>query len=91
VRAGGVVQAELGSGAYSAVPQLSAAAYRADDFGFSKNGGAPLTDTSGSIPVVNTLRIGAGPANTDILNGAIRRLTYWPTRLGNEVLQRITQ
>jgi hypothetical protein len=91
VQAGGVVQAELGSGAYSAVPQLSAAAYRADDFGFSKNGGAPLTDTSGSIPVVNTLRIGAGPANTAILNGTIRQLAYWPTRLSNEILQTLTK
>jgi hypothetical protein len=91
VQAGGVVQAELGSGAYSVVPQLSAAAYRADDFGFSKNGNAPLTDTSGSIPVVNTLRIGAGPVNTGILNGTIRRLTFWPTRLPNETLQNITQ
>jgi hypothetical protein len=26
-----------------------------------------------------------------LLNGTIRRLTYWPTRLGNEVLQTITQ
>ena len=51
-----------------------------------------LTDTLGAVPVgVNTMEIGKVEAFPIYTNGPIRRLTYWPQRLGNEVLQRITQ
>ena len=56
------------------------------------HGGTAAVDTSGIVSTgMTSARIGANVAGVTIINGHIRRLTYWPTRLGNEVLQRITQ
>jgi hypothetical protein len=70
---------------------LSAAAYKTDEFIISNNGTVSLLDTSGSLPTVNRLYIGSNAISGLPLNGTIRRLTYWPTRLPNETLQTITQ
>ena len=56
------------------------------------NGVTGSVDTLCLMPTaLNTLAIGAEWNNANIVNSTIRRLTYWPTRLSNEVLQRITQ
>jgi hypothetical protein len=68
-----------------------ALAVKLNDFAGTFAGNATTTDTSGTLPSVTQLTIGASPDGTQLNNGTIRRLTYWPTRLGNEVLQRITQ
>jgi hypothetical protein len=55
--------------------------------------------TAVDVPVPTRLLIGAGStgANAGVgideyyLNGTIKRLTYWPTRLANTTLQQITQ
>ena len=41
-------------------------------------------------PTATQLQIGNGAGST-VINGTIKRLTYWPTRLGNTTLQQITQ
>ena len=67
-------------------------AYKLNDFAASVNGASPALDASGDAPTgVDRARIGRSSADGGYLNGCLRRLTYWPTRLGNEVLQRITQ
>jgi hypothetical protein len=68
----------------------TAASYATNDFAVSANGSNPLTDTSGSVPTGLTELLIGTALNTE-LNGTIRRLTYWPTRLPNETLQTITQ
>ena len=58
------------------------------------NGGTVGTDASTGIPItMSQIGIGTAPwsIGTTLWNGHIARLTYWPTRLSNEVLQRITQ
>jgi hypothetical protein len=56
------------------------------------NGVTGSVDTLCLMPTaLNTLAIGAEWNNANIVNSTIRRLTFWPTRLSNEVLQRITQ
>ena len=56
------------------------------------NGVTGSVDTLCLMPTaLNTLAIGAEWNNANIVNSTIRRLTYWPVRLSNEVLQRITQ
>ena len=67
-------------------------AYKLNDFAASVNGASPALDASGDAPTgVDRARIGRSSADGGYLNGCLRRLTYWPTRLSNEVLQRITQ
>jgi len=58
------------------------------------NGGMVGTDASTGIPtIVDRLAIGCAPWNigTTLWNGTIRRLTYWPTRLSDTILQNITK
>jgi hypothetical protein len=68
----------------------SAGAYRVNDFAFSANGSAVVTDTSGSVPVVSAFSIGSTVGVTNVLNGHLRRITYYPRRFSNAELQAIT-
>jgi hypothetical protein len=67
-----------------------AAAYKVNDFALSLNGGTAVTDTSGTIPTVNTLAIGAGEFDNTRINGHIRSIAYYNTRLTNTELQTLT-
>jgi hypothetical protein len=69
----------------------AAAAFQVDGFSLAQSGVLATEDTSGTMPTVDRLFIGTNAFSTLSVNGHIRRLVYWPQRLGNEVLQRITQ
>lgn len=87
-------QASLGlTGALSVnTPSKSAAAYAVNDFAGCTNGGTVNTDTSGTLPTVSAMLFGVSRsgAAASYLNGHIRRLTYYPTRLPNATLQALT-
>lgn len=68
-----------------------AGAYALNNIAFSVNAATPLTDTSALLPIGTDMYIGNGNGSDNFYNGTIKRLTYWPTRLSNEVLQQITQ
>jgi hypothetical protein len=69
-----------------------ATAYKVNDFGFSWNGAAALTDTSTNLPSVLQLDIGNnGGLAGNFLNGTIRQIAYYPRRLSNAELQGITR
>jgi hypothetical protein len=90
--AASVDQASLALGASSSGSRTRiAAAIKADDFAASLDGGAALTDTTGTVPTVALMEIGSAPSGVSLGTQLHRRLTYWPQRLANEVLQRITQ
>jgi hypothetical protein len=57
----------------------------------SFNGSSESVDTSCIIPTVNQVNIGTRQSASNPMNGTIRRLTYWPSRLSNDTLQTITQ
>lgn len=71
--------------------QSQSTAYANNDFAFAINGSLVNTDNTGTVPTVSQLRLGARGTGLGLLNGTIRRLTYWPQRLPNETLQTITQ
>jgi hypothetical protein len=87
---GGVVQSNLGTNA-SAAASL-AYAYKANDFAASANGATPTTDNSGTVPsALAYATIGKfdfGLAQS--LNGHIRTIAYYPSRLSNAQLQALT-
>jgi quinol-cytochrome oxidoreductase complex cytochrome b subunit len=66
-------------------------AYKAADFAISTNGGTVSTSSVGAVPVVNRMVIGASVGGGAPVNGTIKRLTFWPTRLANTTIQQITQ
>ena len=90
---GGVAQAaELGQ-TYSAVSSgqyfKAALAWKANDFAFSRDGLDAVADTSGTVPPLTTLQIGAYPGSL-VLNGWVRRVTLFPRRLSNATLKLLT-
>lgn len=80
-----VVQVQLFQ-AYSVnATEKLAFAYKINDFAFARNGSLVGTDAGGMLPTVDRLILGAPE-----LNGHIRRLTYYPARLSNALLQSLT-
>jgi hypothetical protein len=66
-------------------------AYRVNDFSAAV-GTTLATDTAGSINTVNRAYIGANWLGTaNYVNGHIRRFTYWPQRLPDSLLQKVSQ
>jgi len=90
VNASGVVQAQVDTND-ARNGQSSAIGYAANNFALVIGGTIANLDTSGTVPTVTELRIGNRADGNNALNGTIRRLTYWPARLSDANLQRITQ
>jgi hypothetical protein len=86
-------QADQSASATQGSQVSSAASYKTDDFIIASNSVLSAGDTSGTVPIVSAMAIGndftSGSASS--LNGTIRRITYWPTRLPNSTIQSITQ
>ena len=88
----GVVQGDFGSVSVPASGRArSGLAYRLNDFESAVNGSSSGTDTSATVPTIDRIHIGQNFASGQAINGTIRRLTFWPTRLANPTLQAITQ
>jgi hypothetical protein len=67
-----------------------AAAYKFNDFAACVNGGTVVADTSGTVPIVDRVFIGADGAGGNLLNGTIRKIAYYPRRVTNAELQGMT-
>ena len=67
----------------------NAMAYKQIDFARSANG-TLITGSTGNIPVVSQMNIGASESNVNQLNGHIQSIKYYPTRLPNGTLQGLT-
>jgi len=91
VAVGGAVQASILNTAVLANNAYRFAfAYKVNDFASSIAGGSVVTDTVGTIPTVSRLTIGARGASNNQLNGHIRTIAYYRTRLPNSTLQRLS-
>ena len=90
VTTSGTAQASIDAGtvAVNTVYKF-AGTYSANDFAACISGGTVGTDTSGTIPTVDRLRIGAGQAG-NTLCGHIALLNYYPARLTDATLQSLT-
>ena len=87
----GAVQASVSTGGALANNFKHSLAYKKDDFGSSRDGGAVVTDTSGVIPATpTTLRLGRNSQVAQFLNGHIKSVQYYPLRLSNAQLQALT-
>ena len=89
---GGVLQSQLTvTGITANAVDKTAISYATNNFWMAGNGGAPVGDTSGTVPVVDRLQIGNLVGLTAYaLNGYIRSITYYNYRMPNALLQRIT-
>ena len=57
---------------------------------YSQNGAAAITDPSAASVSISSLDIGSNLAGTLFLNGHLRSIDYYPTRLSNAQLQALT-
>lgn len=89
---GGVTQVHTSGIAFAQGKAVTTAmAYKLNDYAQSSNGGAVETDASATLPVgIDTLNIGAATSGSNVLNGHISRLAYYPKRLTNTELQALT-
>ena len=90
---GGAVQANVLGAAEVAVGATgkTAGVYKLNDFQQATNSTLGTADTVGALPTLTVLNIGANETGSNsMLNGTIKRLTYWPVRLANPTLQSIT-
>jgi hypothetical protein len=89
---GGVVQVSIDAGTVTAsAANRIAGTYKLNDFAASVGGGAVVTDTSGTLPTVDRAVIGGLEGNTaNRLNGHIRQIAYFNSRLPNAQLQALT-
>jgi hypothetical protein len=65
----------------------AAIAYKLNDTNAAVNGTAQTTDTTSTVPTVNTLDIGRMWSNAFVASGWIRQITYLPRRISNTELQ----
>jgi hypothetical protein len=65
-------------------------AYRENDISAAANGVLGTPDTSATLPVVSELRLGTRSDGSIRLNGHLRNITYYPTRLTDAQLQALT-
>lgn len=89
VTTAGVAQASYNGvniAGYAVVSKL-AAAWKVNDFSMVLNGGAPAVDTLGTIPTVTQMRLGGITPVSTAMNGRIRKIQYWNTRLTDSQLQ----
>jgi hypothetical protein len=88
----GTANLSLGSSVVSSAPQVAALSYRASDYAGSLNGGTIGTLTTATVNSPTQLALGylAAGSPQGFLNGYIRRVRYYPTRLTNAQLQAIS-
>jgi hypothetical protein len=86
---GGQAALQMAGGNPSANTDYNACvAYKLDSFAGSRNAGAPVTDTSGTLPTVDRLQLGRRyDSATQYLSGWLQELNYWPQRLTNNEVQ----
>jgi hypothetical protein len=91
VLVGGASQCDIDAGTISATTAFKiSAAYASASFGTSVNGGAAVTTSSGSLPTVSQLNIGASAAGASPVNGHIRSLTYYSAARSAAELQALS-
>ena len=88
---GGVTQVDMTEVGYAVnVPSKVAYGYLLNDYGFTVNGGTVQTDTSATVPTVNSLQLGSDPTGFGQINGHVRQIAYFNTRLPNAQLQTLS-
>jgi len=94
IRSFGAAVATFSRSVPTAGATKAAFAYKTNDFNAASSGTASTTDTSGTVPYEQVrLSFGSSPWQTApgaMINGYIRKLSYYPKRLTNEQLQALT-
>ena len=93
VASGGSTSVDLSAGPVKTAGSKYAVAFAVSAINaqFASDSVLGIEDSSVTLPACDRLLIAQPVRFQGVTNTTIRRLTYWPRRLGNEVLQSITQ
>jgi hypothetical protein len=91
VRANDVAQVGFNQALANGQSHKLALTYAVNDFAFTTAGGAVQTDTSGVLPVVDSLVIGQNRVGAVAGALTIKKIAFYPKRLANAQLQALTQ
>ena len=80
----------IGAASVTSTPQRIATAYASANYGYTLNGGTVATDASALVNSPTQMAIGH-TVNVNQLNGHIRQIAYYNTRLPNATLQTLTE
>lgn len=88
---GGVAQWTLNRSSVTVGTNFKAAfAFETDNIALCLNGGTVTTDTTATLPAIDTLQVGREPGGAVNFDGPIRRVAYYAARLANATLQGLT-
>jgi hypothetical protein len=87
--AGGVAQNNGSITVGTDLRRVAALSYRSGDTRL-QSGNIGTAFTGATVPTVTQIQLNKATFANGEINGTIRRLTYWPTRLANTTLQSIT-
>ena len=92
VRVDNVAQCSITVGAAATASDILkfVLAAKVDDFQAARGGVLGTADTSGTLPTLTHLRLGAAGSFSNLINGHIRKVAYYPKRLSNALLQQLT-
>jgi hypothetical protein len=79
----------IGAASVTSTPQRIATAYASANYGYTINGGTVATDASALVNSPTQMAIG-NTVGVNQLNGHIRQIAYYNTRLPNATLQALT-
>ena len=90
---GNVAQGDIASGTTISANTVvrSAFSYKLNDLAISVNGASIGSDNLANIPTVEKLFLGSNASAGQVLNGHIQSIKYYPRRLANGDLQRLTR
>jgi hypothetical protein len=87
----GAQQYNFNGGSFSVDTRRLGLAYKLNDFASATNGTLLNQSTSGTLPTPTQLTIGYAPTYPSQINGHIQSIKYYPRRLPNADLQRLTR
>lgn len=90
---GGVTQANIAVAGVTVAADVEfrvAAAYAVNDFAIYANGIAGSTDTSGTLPTVDRMKVGYAGSSGNGFTSIVRNLRYFNRRIPNTILQALT-
>jgi hypothetical protein len=88
--AGGVTQNNVNITVANELRRVAALAYKSGDTRL-QSGSVGVTSAGATVPTVNQIQLNRATFGGGEINGHIRRITYWLTRLPDATLQTITQ
>jgi hypothetical protein len=86
----GVTEAAINVGSLTYAPVKSAMAYKVNDIALANAGLLGQIDTAAALPTVDRMNIGTLEISGQPLDGTIKSIRYYPTRLSNAQLQALS-